>query len=351
MSSTAGCAPSGPPTAMARDNRDELRPYVSIVVTGRNDGYGGNFVRRFIATLQFNYRELASRGIPHEVVLVEWAPIAGAPLLADLIEEQCPPPVVATVHAVIVHPAYHQAMTLNPRLVYQEFLAKNVGVRRARGEYVITSNSDVIFGRHIIQRLERRELEPAVIYRAPRWDLLATLDLERLDWACLEDPANLARRAKRLRPPHFRGATGDFIALDRGSFCRLRGFNEVYRAARIGIDNNFVVHALSSGVGIVDIGGPVYHIDHEGSFLTVRTRYVGREADAPYGDGRWPSRVVTYRNPPTWGLSDAPVRSSASTRTYLDFSWDAVPPLVDLAGVVLPGRGSAAAGDPGGPTT
>ena len=321
-------------------------PFISIVVTGRNDGYGGDFVRRFLATLQFNHRELTARAIPHEFLLVEWAPVAGAPLLADVVEEQCPAPVLAAFRAVIVDPAYHEAMTLNPRLAYHEFLAKNVGVRRARGEYILTTNCDVIFGRHVLQRLEGRALEAGVLYRAPRWDLLATLDVGRLDWACLEDPANLSRPAKRLRPPYFRGSAGDFIALDRAGFHRLGGFNEVYRVARFGIDANFLIHALSSGVTIADIDGPVYHVDHEGSYQTVRTQYAGRESDAPYGDERWLYNDVVYRNPSTWGLSDAPARAAGPRRIYLDFSWDAVPPLVDLAGVVLPARRGAAAGDP-----
>jgi len=321
-------------------------PYLSIVVTGRNDGYGGDFVARFFATLQFNHRELSARGVPYELVLVEWAPVAGAPWLADLVDERCPAAVAAACRAVIVDPAYHDAMTLNPRLAYHEFLAKNVGVRRARGACVITTNCDVMLGAHILNRLAARALEPGVVYRAPRWDLVATLDLDRLDWASLEDPANLARPAKRLRPPYFRGSTGDFIALDRATFHRLGGFNEIYRAARFGIDANFLIHAHSSGMALEDIGGPVYHVDHGGSYQTVRRQYAGREADAHYGDERWPYNDVVYRNPPTWGLSEAPAREVGPRRTYLEFSWAAVPLLVDLAGIVRPAGRGAAAGDP-----
>ena len=331
---------------MAPNSGAESRPYLTIVVTGRNDGYGGDFVKRFFATLEFNHRELTTRAIPYELLLVEWAPVAGAPLLADLIVERCASAVAAAVYAVIVDQAYHEALTLNPRLVYHEFLAKNVGVRRARGAYVITTNCDVIFGRHILQTLERRALEPAIVYRAPRWDLLARIDVERLDWRGLEDPVNLARPPKRLRPPYFRGSAGDFIALDRATFHRLGGFNEVYRLTRFGIDANFLIHARSSGVAIADIGGPVYHVDHAGSYQVARAQYAGREADAPYGDERWPYNDVVYRNRPTWGLSGAPERLLGPQRTYLDFSRNAVPPLVDLAGVLVPAARGTAAGDP-----
>ena len=39
---------------------------------------------------------------------------------------------------------------------------------------------------------------------------------------------------------------------------------------------------------------------------------------------------------PTWGLERAPVRQVADGVVCLDFTWDAVPPLVDLRRVVVP---------------
>ena len=49
-----------------------------------------------------------------------------------------------------------------------------------------------------------------------------------------------------------------------------------------------------------------------------------------------PARSVVYENPDSWGLRDAPERSVGEGTTWLDFSWDAVPPLVDLRRLVLP---------------
>ena len=311
-------------------------PYISVVLTGRNDGYGGEFVARFLATLQFNSRELRARGIPHEFVLVEWAPPSDVPLLAELVDARCPPPVATTLRTIVVDPMYQQAVTLNPRVTYQEYLAKNVGARRARGEYVVITNCDIFLGRRILERLERRDLAPGVIYRAPRWDLKEMSRVEPIDWEYLEDPGSLSGPPRAIRPPYFSGGAGDFIAIDRVGFEQLRGFNEVYRLVRIAIDGNFVVHAAASGLRIVDVGGPVYHIDHAGSYRTSRAQYVGRETDAPYGDERWPADAVVYWNRPTWGLAAAPERTLSPRRTYLAFSWDAVPPLVDLSRIVLP---------------
>ena len=314
-----------------------LAPYVSVIITGRNDGYGGDFAERLLATLHFNHRELAARGVPHEFVLVEWAPPAGMPLLADLVERH-DPAAAGALRTVAVDAQYHEALSLNPRLRYHEFIAKNVGARRARGRYVITTNCDTFFGRRILDRLERRQLEPDIVYRAARYDLKADTDYQRITWGDLENPASLERPGPRLRPPHFGGGSGDFIMLDRASFERVRGFNEVYRVARVGIDRNFLIHALTSGLAIADIGGPVYHVSHEGSLRVTASQYTGREWEAPYGDSRWPQKLITYRNWPGWGLDLAPVQHLGPRRSRLVFSWRAVPPLVDLAGILTPAR-------------
>ena len=84
------------------------------------------------------------------------------------------------------------------------------------------------------------------------------------------------------------------------------------------------------------IGGPVYHENHEGSYRLNPDAYVGREAEAPWGDRRWHQSGVSYVNPSTWGLSEAPTRQMAERCWHLDFSWDALPRMVDLRRVVMP---------------
>ncbi len=311
-------------------------PLVSIVLTGRNDSYGGDFSARFFRTLGFNHQQLTSRGIPHEIVFVEWAPPRDMPLLVDQLFDAVPELDPDVCSWYVVDPQYHCAYSLNPRLEYLEFIAKNVGVRRARGRFVLTSNCDVYFGRHVLDVFQRGALEPRVLYRAPRYDIKLAADQSSLDWDVLEDPRNLAGPAHRLKPPFMGSATGDFAMLDRETFHAIGGFNEVYRVARIGIDRNLLVKALSSGLKIADIGGPVYHVNHVGSYRLQPEAYAGREADAPWGDRRWHQGGVSYVNPPTWGLARAPERPLARRTWFLDFSWDAVPPLVDLRGVVLP---------------
>src|SRR5262245_19614170 len=117
-------------------------PFLSIILTGRNDGYGADFTARLLRTLEFNHCQLTAAGVAHEFVFVEWNPVPEAPWLVDVVRTECP--VVAPVlRAFVVDPRYQEALTLNPRLAFLEFPAKNVGIRHARGTFVLTTNCDI----------------------------------------------------------------------------------------------------------------------------------------------------------------------------------------------------------------
>lgn len=317
-----------------------MTPRFSIVCTGRNDGYGVDFCERFFSALDFNHRELERRGIPHEFVLVEWAPGADRPWLAQLVSERMPA-LEGVFTSYVVDPRYQDALSLNPRLRYLEYIAKNVGIRRARAPFVLTTNCDICFSRPLLHALEQDDLRGRTVYRAARHDLRASLAGTPLSWDVLEDPANLDGPAPSLNPPLMAGATGDFVMLDRETFHGMGGFNEVYRLARLSIDRNFLTKAFSRGLTISDIGGPVFHINHAGSHRSERQEARSADEDASRGYKRWHARGVVYENPPTWGLADAPARRVGTGQWYLDFSWSAVPPLVDLRRILPAGdRGS-----------
>ncbi len=149
----------------------------------------------------------------------------------------------------------------------------------------------------------------------------------------MEDERNFAV-VNIMSPPLYTNGSGDFLLLDRLSYHRLRGFNEVYRYAKIHIDSNFCVKAHANGYSIVDVGAPVYHVG-AATLNARRSFYKDRLRDAPWGDERWNWPVI-YDNPASWGLLDAPERRLDDRVSRLDFTWDAVPLLVDLRRVLLP---------------
>jgi len=318
-----------------------MTPSLSIVVTGRHDNYGRDFNDRFFAALRFNLAALADRGVAAEFILVEWNPIANTPFLAELLEDAFPAGSPHTLRCFVVDPGYHGALTQNPQVAYLEYVAKNVGVRRASAPLLLVTNTDVFLGREVVGAIADRRPVPRTIYRAARYDVKIGVDQSHLSWAVLEDPETHVRRPT-LKPPLLSGGTGDFILAHRDAFHDLRGFNEVYRAARLGIDLNFVVKARGAGYAIADVGGPVYHVNHVGSYRISKGAYRDSGAQTPWGDLGWNYRSVVYNNRDDWGLHGAPARRLSDTATYLEFDRRLVPPIAELRRIVLPALVDAA---------
>jgi hypothetical protein len=311
----------------------ETSPYLSIIVTGRNDNLGGDFNGRFFRALRFNHEQLSNAGVAHEFVFVEWRPVPQRTYLATVLAGEFADLDPGQLRSFVVDPMYHDALSLNRRLQFQEFIAKNVGIRRARGDFLLTTNTDIYLSRPVVTCLAEKVLERGILYRAARHDLKSSIDVSWVDWKLLEEERN-CEVVNYINPPLFSNASGDFLLLDGETYDRLRGFNEVYRTAKIHIDGNFCLKALSSSVRLVDIGAPVYHVGR-GTFHAQRGRYRDRLHEAPWGDARWNSEVI-YVNGPEWGLRWAPERALDGRTTMLDFDWSAVGPIVDLKRVVLP---------------
>jgi hypothetical protein len=311
--------------------------FLSAVITARHDNYGGDFRDRIATPLRFNYERLSERGVPYELILVEWDPIPDRPLLCEMLAKELPDVTQRVLRTVVVASQYQVAMTQNPRVPYLEYVAKNVGIRRATAPFVLVTNADILLGREIVRAIADRQLQPGTMYRAPRCDIKLGVDQIGLRWSALEDRSNQVRQPD-LKPPLFSSAAGDFLLSDRDTFHRLRGFNEVYRAARAGIDTNFMVKVHGAGIPIVEIGGAVYHVDHVGSLRASKALHRDNRANSPWGDLDWHSERVTYNNPEGWGLAHAPSRQRPDGVVFLDFDWRAVPPLVELRRIVLPAR-------------
>ena len=309
------------------------RPYLTIILTGRNDNFGGDFNERLFRALAFNHRELTAAGVEHEFLFVEWRPVPGVPFLASLLREAFTSLRDGQLVSYIVDGRYHDAYSLNPKLQFQEFIAKNVGIRHARGEYILTTNTDIYLGREMVARLGRREFEPGVLYRAVRVDLASTCSCAEMQWDVLEDVRN-QETVNEIRPPCYTNASGDFLMLDQETYRRLGGFNEVYRVAKVHMDSNFCLKAYTAGVPIRAIDAPVYHVG-EGTLNTHAPLYKEKPGDAPWGDARWRYQVI-YENDDGWGLRRAAITPLGDYMHFVEFDWAVVPPMVQLRRVVMP---------------
>ena len=238
-------------------------PYLSVVIVGRNDDYGVNFLDRintFIRSLDYqirNYPDLM------ELIVVEWNPLADrAPLKDVLIDTKN-----LFVRVITVPPEVHA--TINHPSPVLEFYGKNAGIRRARGEFVLTTNPDILFTNELIEGISKRKLHRSYFYRTDRHDFIS----DGIDQVPVEDyiqfavnntfeshitgstdyltipvtqPINLHDLPKSHGPKealHTNGC-GDFILASREAFFSVRGLFESttvlghmdsYSVARLGL--------------------------------------------------------------------------------------------------------------------
>lgn len=142
---------------------------LSVVATSRNDDHGGFLTRRTQHFIDGLVAQCKRHGLRAELILVEWNP---PPERRPLIEELSWPADagpcefrIVTVPAD-VHLTFEHANSI--RLF--QMLAKNAGIRRARGKFVLATNIDILFSDEAILHLRDR-LQPGVLYLADRIDV------------------------------------------------------------------------------------------------------------------------------------------------------------------------------------
>jgi hypothetical protein len=229
---------------------------ISIVVTGRNDDYAGGFRERLFRTCRHNHARLDATGLAHEFLLVEWNPVAGRPRLADLLTAAFP-----QARALVVSPDVHGRHVTNPYMPFDEMAAKNIGIRRATGEWTLVTNADILFSRDLVARLGDGGLRADALYRAHRIDVSADVADDRI-----ESAGEILDSGEGTLPPcYYLGAGGDFCIASTRLWHQLGGFNQQVRFSTRAKDWQFFLSAAAHGVSIEFIGR-VFHLDHDGGF-------------------------------------------------------------------------------------
>ena len=126
----------------------EHTPYLSVVVTSRNDDHGGDPLTRLQAFVNSFDAQCRLKGLDAEVIIVEWNPPLDKPRLQTLVRwpESC----ICDYRFVEVPPEIHNTLNGSDVLPLFQMIAKNVGIRRARGRFVLATNIDIIFSNELV---------------------------------------------------------------------------------------------------------------------------------------------------------------------------------------------------------
>jgi hypothetical protein len=172
-------------------------PYLSVVVTARNDDHGGDLLARMQVFVRGLVAQCDRYRLPAELIVVEWNPPADRPGLADALEwpesSWCVTRIIEVPHEL------HATLDHADQLPLFQMIAKNVGIRRARGEFVLATNIDILFPDDLMAELARRELQHDRLYRVDRHDVALEPDpglpFEEMLRRC---PENVVRAYTRM---------------------------------------------------------------------------------------------------------------------------------------------------------
>jgi len=149
-------------------------PYLSLVATARNDEHGGNLLGRMQIFVDGWLAQARRYNISSELIIVEWNPPADRPPLAEALRwpadfGPC------EVRFITVPPEIHGRYQHGANLPLYQMIAKNVGIRRARGQFILATNIDILFSDELAEFLGRQQLLTDRMYRVDRYDAMSAV--------------------------------------------------------------------------------------------------------------------------------------------------------------------------------
>jgi len=249
-------------------------PYLSIVITSRNDDHGGNMLQRMQVSLSGLLEQLEKRKVESELILVEWNPPADRPLLKDVLK--WPSGLMyCTIRVIVVSPSIHQRYKYHDKSPMHAVVAINCGIRRARGQFILPGVIDLLYSDELISYIASKSLRSDERYRVDRCDvdrnvvqnnaLKEQLDFCKQNIIRIYSPSS--SDAESDFPELHTNACGDFQLMSRHYWHLLRGYREADIIAAH-VDGLLSYASYVAGVQEVVLNNPmrIFHIDHDDKF-------------------------------------------------------------------------------------
>lgn len=292
---------------------------ISFVATSRNDSHGEDLLHRMQCFVDHLSAQCRRYNLNAELIIVEWNPPPDKPRLHEALEwplDTGP----CSIRIIEVPPEIHEKHKYSNHLSLFQFIAKNVGIRRAHGKFVLATNIDILFSDEVISYLSRNTLRTGHIYRADRYDVSSDIPTnvptEEQLLFCLNNVIRINyregiinkitgdfyriyspfpffgkglhwlpgwknflrfRKYKFFRLPFrfFRFyrewlgldicASGDFTMMSKKDWSTLRGYPEL-EAQPLHIDSLLCFMAHYAGIKEVSLELPIFHIEHPGGW-------------------------------------------------------------------------------------
>lgn len=153
---------------MGASDISEKHPRISFVIAARNGEHDNSFLKRLRTAIRLLRVFIARHRLACEFIIVQYNPPQYQPLyeeaLVDLATSAMP------IRIITVSESFHHRIAPNKKGLFLEYVAKNIGIRRAIGEFILATNLDIIFSDEMVNRLTH-PLESDTVYQARCRDL------------------------------------------------------------------------------------------------------------------------------------------------------------------------------------
>ena len=278
--------------------RKRLMAYLSFVVSANNISYEGDFISRLQRELDTIYTLAPRYGLNAEFVIVDWnTPKENKSVKDSLNWSKASIP----TRVVIVPPEIHDSLPNPYGLNFFECIAKNVGVKRSRGEFIATINADSLYSPEMVARLAEHNLDKDCFYRADRWDITPegrVIQVNRWEGSFAPDgrpPLTPPMAEYDFGPSpklHF-NASGEFTLMAARKWHEIGAHPEV--PFNCHVDGYMVYLAAKAGLKQVILPQPIFHQEHP---RHTDDKYRGYK---PFWDDEKPYSPPTN---PEWGLAN-----------------------------------------------
>lgn len=144
--------------------------YISFVVATRNDNHGGNMRKKNQFFIDKWAYVTAKYNLSCELIVVDWNPIKENEDLQNTLNYPKLNP-NQSIRIIKVPEKFHKKYNSSDQLKFFQMQAKNVGIRRAKGQFILCTNIDIVFSEEMIKYLSEKSLNENKIYRTDRYDI------------------------------------------------------------------------------------------------------------------------------------------------------------------------------------
>jgi hypothetical protein len=241
---------------------------ISAIIISRNDNYGGHLAER--ATYAIN----SAIATYDEVFYIDWNSETHS-LLYDIKDNL---QFKGNLKHIVITPEIALILTNNDSQAQKccEVLARNIGIRRATGDYIVSTNIDIIHPkREDIETIIKNSDDDTFITLSRRemtWDIIKEFhggDLKYDQWSELRDYIYVNSEERKDEEKTMAGddysiinCCGDFQIAPKHVWDSIRGFEEelIYP---LFADTNVQKKAIMHGFGLKAIyNPPMFHINH-----------------------------------------------------------------------------------------